>query len=50
MGRNKKYQTKEEQLEAKRARWNKWYDANKQKLNTQRMEKYYEGKSTKSVS
>ena len=42
MGRNKKYQTEEEKLNAKRARWNRWYDKNKQKLNSQRMKKYYE--------
>jgi hypothetical protein len=50
MGRKKKYQTNQEQIEAKKARWNKWYDKNKEKINTHRMKKYYENKSTKSVS
>ena len=45
MGRNKKYQTEEEQLQAKRARWKKWYDKNKESLNAQRMEDYYDKKS-----
>jgi hypothetical protein len=44
MGRNKKYHTKEEQQEAKRARWKQWYEKNKQSLNNKRMEDYYEGK------
>jgi hypothetical protein len=42
MGRKKKYQTNEEQMEAKRIRWNKWYEKNKQALNSHRMRKYYE--------
>jgi hypothetical protein len=44
MGRKKKYNTDEERLEAKRARWTKWYEKNKEKLNAHRMEKYYEKK------
>lgn len=44
MGRRKKYHTKEEQAEAKRIRWNKWYEKNKQKLNSHRMKKYYDKK------
>lgn len=42
MGRKKKYQTEQELLEAKRARWIRWYEKNKEKLNTHRMKKYYE--------
>ena len=44
MGRNKKYHTEEERQQAKRDRWNRWYEKNKEKLNAQRMEKYYEQK------
>lgn len=50
MGRRKKYHTKEEQLEAKKSRWNKWYEKNKEILNIHRMKKYYENKSTKNIS
>ena len=42
MGRKKKYQTEQELLQAKRARWTRWYEKNKQKLNSHRMKKYYE--------
>lgn len=49
MGRKRKYQTKEEQIDAKRARWKLWYDKNKEKLNTHRMEKYYEQKNKKNL-
>ena len=45
MGRKKKYQTEEERLQAKRDRWMKWYEKNKEKLNAHRMEKYYEQKN-----
>ena len=45
MGRKKKYQTEEEQLQAKRDRWMKWYEKNKETLNAHRMEKYYEQKN-----
>jgi len=44
MGRKKKYHTEEEQLQAKRERWNKWYEKNKVKLNAQRMKDYYDRK------
>lgn len=49
MGRKKKYQTKEEQIQAKRDRWNRWYDKNKEKINTHRMKKYYESKFAKNI-
>lgn len=44
MGRRKKYQTDEEKLLAKRERWNRWYEKNKESLNKKRMEDYYESK------
>lgn len=50
MGRNKKYQTEEELKAAKAKQWKSYYDKNKEKINTHRMEKYYENKSTKIVS
>jgi hypothetical protein len=50
MGRKKKYITEEERLEAKKARWNRWYEKNKQSLNSHRMKKYYERKVTKNLS
>ncbi len=45
MGRKKKYKTEEERLEAKRKQWMEYYERNKEKLNAQRMEKYYERKN-----
>ena len=44
MGRKKKYHTEEERLQAKRDRWNKWYEQNKKELNAHRMEEYYKKK------
>lgn len=42
MGRKKKYNTEEEKREAQR-KWNReYYIKNKQKINTHRMEVYYE--------
>ena len=42
MGRKQKYKTENEQLEAKR-RWRReWYDRNKERVNRERMRKYYE--------
>jgi hypothetical protein len=49
MGRKKKYITEEERLEAKKARWNRWYEKNKQSLNSHRMKKYYERKIAKNL-
>jgi hypothetical protein len=44
MGRRSKYKTEEERKEAQR-KWNReYYHRNKDKINSQRMEKYYEGK------
>jgi hypothetical protein len=45
VGRKKKYHTEEEKREAKRARWNRWYEKNKDSLNKKRMEDYYDKKS-----
>lgn len=42
MGRKKKYHSEKELLEAKRAQWMKYYEKNKQKINSHRMKKYYE--------
>jgi hypothetical protein len=42
MGRNKKYYTEEEKLLAKRERWLRWYEKNKESLNKKRMDRYYE--------
>lgn len=42
MGRKKKYHTEEEIVEAKRIRWNRWYEKNKKSLNEKRMKDYYE--------
>jgi hypothetical protein len=50
MGRIKKYQTEDELKAAKAEQWKSYYDRNKKKINTQRMKKYYENKSTKGVS
>lgn len=44
MGRKMKYHTEEEKQQAKRERWQRWYEKNKQSLNNKRMEHYYEGK------
>ena len=42
MGRKRKYETENEQLEAKR-RWRReWYDRNKKRVNQERMRKYYQ--------
>lgn len=46
MGRKKKYHTEEEKLQAKRAKWKRWYERNKESLNKKRMEEYYDKKST----
>jgi hypothetical protein len=46
MGRSKKYHTEEERIIAKRERWNRWYEKNRESINNKRMEKYYEKKST----
>jgi hypothetical protein len=44
MGRKKKYNSDEEKKEAQRE-WNRqYYLKNKKKINTHRMEKYYENK------
>lgn len=42
MGRKKKYLTIEEQKEAQRQYAKKYYDRNKDKINSKSMEKYYE--------
>ncbi len=47
MGRKKKYHTEEEKKEANRKDFKTWYEKNKLTLNAQRMEKYYDKKSTK---
>ena len=44
MGRKKKYQNIEELKVAKSAQWRLYYDRNKEKINSQRMKKYYEQK------
>lgn len=44
MGRKKKYHTEEEQLHAKREKWNRWYSKNKESLNKKRIEDYYDKK------
>lgn len=44
MGRKKKYNTTEELKAAKRKQWREYYNRNKKKINTSRMEKYYENK------
>jgi hypothetical protein len=49
MGRQKKYHTKQEQLEAKNLRWKLWYEKNKETLNAYRMKKYYEQKDRKNL-
>jgi|Laugrespbdmm15sn_2_1035079.scaffolds.fasta_scaffold190109_2 hypothetical protein len=41
MGRKKIYQTEEEKIQAKKDRWNRWYDKNKESLNKKRMVDYY---------
>ena len=47
MGRNLKYQTYDEQLEAKR-RWRReWYNRNKGWVNKKRMQKYWGNKTEK---
>jgi 2-polyprenyl-3-methyl-5-hydroxy-6-metoxy-1,4-benzoquinol methylase len=44
MGRKKKYNTEEERKIAQRF-WNKqYYTKNKEKINTHRMKKYYDGR------
>lgn len=44
MGRKKKYNTEEEKKEAQRE-WNRqYYLKNKEKINSHRMKKYYDGK------
>jgi hypothetical protein len=41
MGRYKKYETEQQQLDAKR-RWRReWYARNKERVNKERMRKYY---------
>jgi hypothetical protein len=45
MGRQKKYNTDEQKLQAKRERWNRWYYKNKESLNEKRMEDYYDKKN-----
>lgn len=42
MGRLRKYNTKQEQVEAQRAWSRKYYDQNKDTLNKKTMEKYHE--------
>lgn len=42
MGRKKKYQSEQELREAKYTQWKAWYERNKETLNAQRMEIYYE--------
>lgn len=46
MGRKTKYHTEEEQLQAKREKWNRWYEKNKESLNKKRMEEYYDKKNS----
>ena len=50
MGRNKKYNSDEELKAAKNEQWKSYYERNKEKINTQRMKKYYERKSTENLS
>ena len=47
MGRNKKYNTDEEQLQAKRKWARDYYHRNKSQINKKTMEKYYEQKKLK---
>lgn len=42
MGRSKKYNTKQEKVEAQRAWSREYYHRNKEKINKKTMEKYYE--------
>lgn len=44
MGRNKKYHSEEELKAAKKKQWREYYERNKEKINTHRMKKYYDGK------
>ena len=48
-GRKKKYQTIEEKKSANNATWKRWYEKNKEKLNTHRMERYYDQKRKKEM-
>ena len=44
MGRRKKYQNDDQLKAAKAEQWKSYYDRNKEKINSQRMKKYYEQK------
>jgi hypothetical protein len=44
MGRVKKYHSEVERIDAKKAQWRTYYEKNKEKINANRMEKYYERK------
>jgi hypothetical protein len=48
MGRNKKYHSDGELKEAKKKQWRAYYEKNKEKINSYRMKKYYDGKETDS--
>jgi hypothetical protein len=50
MGRLKKYHTDEERIIAKRERWKRWYEKNRESINEKRMKGYYERKSTEGLS
>ena len=45
MGRNKKYFTEEEKIIAHREKQKRYHKKNKEKLNAQRMERYYKSKT-----
>ena len=45
MGRNKKYFTEEDKIIAHREKQKRYYEKNKDKLNAQRMERYYKTKT-----
>ena len=44
MGRKKKYHSEEELKAAKKKQWKEYYERNKEKINSHRMKKYYDGK------
>lgn len=50
MGRKKKYSNDEELKAAKAKQWKEYYERNKETINTHRMKKYYENKSTENLS
>jgi hypothetical protein len=47
MGRKQLYKTESEQLQARRERQLRYYERNKERLNKQRLEKYYRSKVKK---